>query len=190
MNESDDFLRDRLRPGQPGAPAQRPPQPPPRNPRPAPPPAYRPPAPQRSPPAALRTASAFARPSRPTSVAELDLGNGRDVRRAPAVPGQRPHPTHGWRHLVLVATFGLINLGPSARERQEAEYEAAIQSVLRGNYKVGVLGKGGVGKTTVPASVGSILAELRRQDRVVAVDADTAFGRLGSMIDPRASGSY
>ena len=31
MNESDDFLRDRLRPGQPGAPAQRPPQPPPRN---------------------------------------------------------------------------------------------------------------------------------------------------------------
>ncbi|HZE15780.1 MAG TPA: hypothetical protein VE197_08735 [Mycobacterium sp.] len=26
--------------------------------------------------------------------------------------------------------------------------------------------------------------------RVVAVDADTAFGRLGSRIDPRASGSY
>jgi MinD-like ATPase involved in chromosome partitioning or flagellar assembly len=40
------------------------------------------------------------------------------------------------------------------------------------------------------ASVGSIFAELRRQDRVVAVDADTAFGRLGSRIDPRTSGSY
>jgi MinD-like ATPase involved in chromosome partitioning or flagellar assembly len=55
---------------------------------------------------------------------------------------------------------------------------------------VGVLGKGGVGKTTVAASVGSVFAELRRQDRVVAVDADTAFGRLGSRIDPQTSGSY
>jgi MinD-like ATPase involved in chromosome partitioning or flagellar assembly len=53
-----------------------------------------------------------------------------------------------------------------------------------------VLGKGGVGKTTVAASVGSIFAELRRQDRVVAIDADTAFGRLGSRIDPQTNGSY
>jgi MinD-like ATPase involved in chromosome partitioning or flagellar assembly len=87
-------------------------------------------------------------------------------------------------------TLGLVNLGPSARARREAEYEAAVQAVLRGNYKVGVLGKGGVGKTAVAASVGSILAELRRQDRVVAIDADTAFGRLGSRIDPQAGGSY
>jgi MinD-like ATPase involved in chromosome partitioning or flagellar assembly len=96
----------------------------------------------------------------------------------------------GWRRLVLVGTFGMVNPGPSARERQEAEYAAVIGTALRGNYKVGVLGKGGVGKTTVAASVGSIFAQLRRQDRVVAVDADTAFGRLGSRIDPRASGSY
>ncbi len=89
-----------------------------------------------------------------------------------------------------MGTFGLVNLGPSAHERQEAEYEAVICAPLRGNYKVGVLGKGGVGKTTVAASVGSIFAQLRLQDRVVAVDADTAFGRLGSRIDPRASGSY
>ncbi|HWF70360.1 MAG TPA: MinD/ParA family protein, partial [Mycobacterium sp.] len=72
----------------------------------------------------------------------------------------------------------------------EAAYAAAIGAVLRGNYKVGVLGKGGVGKTTIAASVGSIFAEMRRQDRIVAVDADTAFGRLGSRIDPRTSGSY
>lgn len=92
--------------------------------------------------------------------------------------------------MVLVATFGWVNLGPSAHERQEAQFEAAVRSVLRGNYKVGVLGKGGVGKTTVAASVGSIFAELRRQDRVVAVDADTAFGRLASRIDPRTQTSY
>ncbi|EUA56746.1 cobQ/CobB/MinD/ParA nucleotide binding domain protein [Mycobacterium xenopi 4042] len=89
-----------------------------------------------------------------------------------------------------MATRGLVNLGPSAHERQEARFEAAVQAVLRGNYKVGVLGKGGVGKTTVAASVGSIFAELRRQDRVVAVDADTAFGRLASRIDPRTESSY
>ena len=89
-----------------------------------------------------------------------------------------------------MATLGRLNLGPSAQERQEFEAEAAIQSILRGNYKVGVLGKGGVGKTTVAASVGSVFAQLRRQDRVVALDADTAFGRLSSRIDPGASGSY
>lgn len=91
---------------------------------------------------------------------------------------------------MLTATRGLVNLGPSAVERQEAEYEATIRSVLRGNYKVGVLGKGGVGKTTVAASIGSVFAQLRRADRVVAVDADTAFGRLASRIDPQAGGSY
>src|SRR6202012_6079539 len=74
--------------------------------------------------------------------------------------------------------------------QQETAYETAIRSELNGNYKVGVLGKGGVGKTTMAASVGSIFAELRRQDRVGAVDADTALGRLGRRIDPRASGSY
>jgi MinD-like ATPase involved in chromosome partitioning or flagellar assembly len=89
-----------------------------------------------------------------------------------------------------VATFGLINLGPSPAQVQEAQYEAAIRTVLHGNYKVGVMGKGGVGKTSVAASVGSLFAELRQQDHVVAIDADTAFGRLGSRIDPRSTGSF
>ena len=110
---------------------------------------------------------------------------------SPADPSPRgPGPKYGWQRIVFKATFGLVNPGPSAGEKQDAAYEAAIASTLRGNYKVGVLGKGGVGKTTVAASVGSIFAELRRQDRVVAIDADTAFGRLGSRIDPRTNGSY
>jgi MinD-like ATPase involved in chromosome partitioning or flagellar assembly len=92
--------------------------------------------------------------------------------------------------VLRAATFGLVNPGPSAAQRDAAQFEATIRTALHGNHKVGVLGKGGVGKTSVAASVGSILAELRQQDRVVAIDADTAFGRLSSRIDPRAVGSF
>ena len=38
--------------------------------------------------------------------------------------------------------------------------------------------------------MGSVFAELRQDDRVVAIDADTAFGKLGSRVDPKAQGSY
>lgn len=103
---------------------------------------------------------------------------------------QRLVPRRGWRRVVHRMTFGLINPGPSPDERRQAALEAQIRSVLRGHFKIGVLGKGGVGKTTVSASVGSVFAELRHTDRVVAVDADTAFGKLGSRVDPRMATSY
>jgi MinD-like ATPase involved in chromosome partitioning or flagellar assembly len=106
------------------------------------------------------------------------------------VPVQRTPPGRGWRRLLFQATFGMVNLGPSPDEVRQAELESRIRGVLRGHYKIGVLGKGGVGKTTVSASVGSVFAELRQDDRVVAIDADTAFGKLGSRVDPKAGGSY
>lgn len=106
------------------------------------------------------------------------------------VPTRKKLPASGWRRFVYRATFGLVNPGPSADEQRQAQLEAKIRGVLRGHYKVGVMGKGGVGKTTVSASVGSVFAELRQDDRVVAIDADTAFGKLGSRVDPRAQGSY
>jgi MinD-like ATPase involved in chromosome partitioning or flagellar assembly len=106
------------------------------------------------------------------------------------VPARRIPPARGWRRVVFKATFGLVNPGPSAEEIRQAELEAKVRGVLRGHFKVGVMGKGGVGKTTVSASIGSVFAELRQDDRVVAVDADTAFGKLGSRVDPRAQGSY
>ena len=68
--------------------------------------------------------------------------------------------------------------------------EATIRGPLRGHFKIGVMGKGGAGKTTVSACIGSVFAELRQDDRVVAVDADTAFGKLGSRVDPKAQGSF
>ena len=170
MTEPDDFLRDRVRPAPQSGPAGPPPRPQTGEPRPAPP---QWPAPSRP-----------AGPSERPSWSDLDF-SPRDEREHP-----QPGPKYGWRRVVYQATFGLVNLGPSAGEKQDAAYEATIGATLRGNYKVGVLGKGGVGKTTIAASVGSIFADLRRQDRVVAIDADTAFGRLGSRIDPRTNGSY
>ena len=112
------------------------------------------------------------------------------IRADELVPARKTPPTTGWRSVVYRATFGLVNLGPSPEEIREAEQIARIKAVLRGHYKVGVMGKGGVGKTTVSATIGSVFAELRQEDRVVAIDADTSFGKLGSRVDPKAMGSY
>lgn len=136
--------------------------------------------------------------ARPPAPPPRDVGPVAPRHPASPVPPSpaAPPPLHapaepsGWRRIVRLATFGLVNPGPSAAQRQEVEFRMAIRAPLHGIHKVGVLGKGGVGKTSVAASVGSIFAELRKQDRVVAVDADTAFGRLSGRIDPRATGSF
>ncbi len=191
MNERNEFLRDRLQSGRPSAPVVGPtvaPRPVTSRPFSAPPPPARPPAPpQRSPVPPQQPTSPFPPP--PAMAPQ----------QAPPVPPVPPKtasqqaevpPDRGWRRVLRLATFGLVKLGPSPAQRQEAEYEAAIRTVLRGNFKVGILGKGGVGKTSVAASVGSLFAELRKQDHVVAIDADTAFGRLTSRIDPGSTGSF
>lgn len=173
MNEPDDFLRDRVRSAHLNPPSSRPARQQPRSPRQVP----------------LQSQPSAAPSPRPAAKAHPDPWAAQDA-SVPAVPRRRPVARRGWRRIVWKATLGLVNLGPSTLDRTEAEFEATISAIFHGNYKVGVLGKGGVGKTTVAASVGSIFAELRRQDRVVAIDADPAFGRLSSRIDPLASGSY
>jgi len=112
------------------------------------------------------------------------------IRADDLVPTRTTPPGRGWRLALYKATFGLVNLGQSPDEIRQAELENRIKSKLRGHFKIGVMGKGGVGKTTVSASVGSVFAELRQDDRVVAIDADTAFGKLGSRVDPKTQGSY
>jgi MinD-like ATPase involved in chromosome partitioning or flagellar assembly len=173
MNEPDDSLRDRLRSGHPNPPSSRPPHRQPRGGWSAPPQSQSPVAPLPRP---------VVKP-RPDWWVDIDPSPG-------AVPPALPGAGRSWRRIARLVTLGLVNLGPPAHQRERAEYETTINSILQGNYKAGVLGKGGVGKTTVAASVGSIFAELRRQDRVVAIDADPSFGRLSSRIDPLTMGSY
>ncbi|MEO3759784.1 MinD/ParA family protein [Mycobacterium sp. B14F4] len=176
---------------QPPRPQHDPGQPPPS--RPAPSPAH-PPQPIHSP----QQGSAAPPSTRPsggggTEVRPVQPPSGSYAERIRAdelVPVRKRRPSRGWRRALYRATFGLVNLGPGPDELRQAELETKIKSMLRGHYKVGVMGKGGVGKTTVSASIGSVFAELRQDDRVVAIDADTAFGKLGSRVDPRAQGSY
>lgn len=187
MNERDEFLRDRLQPAQKTA-AARPPGPPAHGPHAAP----RPPAPAPAPPRPSAAPQGWA-PAPPPPAAAPSFRPPPAVapqQPAPAPPPSQDLPDRGWRRVLRIATFGLITLGPSPAQRQEAQFEATIQTRLHGNYKVGVLGKGGVGKTSVAASVGSLFAQLRRQDHVVAIDADTAFGRLSSRIDPGSTRSF
>ncbi|MGZ4512456.1 MAG: MinD/ParA family ATP-binding protein [Mycobacterium sp.] len=178
MNERDEFLRDRLQPAS-GTPAARPPGPPPRT---VPPPIGQRPAP--------RPPSAPPPPPRPTAPPQRPAATPATAGPARATTGFDVTPDRGWRRMLRLMTFGLVKLGPSPAQQQDARFDAAIRTRLLGNYKVGVLGKGGVGKTSVAASVGSLFAELRRQDHVVAIDADTAFGRLSSRIDPGSAGSF
>jgi MinD-like ATPase involved in chromosome partitioning or flagellar assembly len=161
-------------------------QPPPRPPRPAAQPA--PPPQQPGPPtqpwkAPLYPPEAASAPPPTGSYADR-------IRADDLVPSRKVPPARGWRLALYKATFGTVNLGQSPDEIRQAELERRIKAVLRGHYKIGVMGKGGVGKTTVSASVGSVFAELRQDDRVVAIDADTAFGKLGSRVDPKVQGSY
>lgn len=84
----------------------------------------------------------------------------------------------GWRKAVSVCTFGLIKLGPSAKQEAAEELLRRITASLVDVYVVAFINsKGGVGKTTLTVSSGNAIAR-ERGDRVIAVDVDTDLGNL------------
>lgn len=90
----------------------------------------------------------------------------------------RPRPTTGVRGAVYTATGGFVNLGPSAKDQDEAELERRIARPLSGSFNTAVLSlKGGIGKTSTTVGVGMILAEYRG-DHPCAIDANPDSGDL------------
>ncbi len=80
----------------------------------------------------------------------------------------------GWRRAV--------KLGPGAKELKEQEYEARVRTPIQGCHRLAVISlKGGVGKTTTAAALGTMFAA-QRGDRVIAVDANPDRGTLGEKI--------
>ncbi|GAB2452691.1 AAA family ATPase [Nocardia tengchongensis] len=71
-----------------------------------------------------------------------------------------------------------FNLGLSPAEQRTEDRRARIRRQLTNTHQVAVVNvKGGVGRTTTVAALGSTFADLR-PDRVVAVDANPDFGDL------------
>ena len=160
-------------------------------PTPATPPAAAPPAAATPPaPLAAQAPAPYAPIERPDTVREWHLppvpgtdGNGAEsLTAATVLRTRRARPQSGWRKRVLTMTGGKVNLGPSADDRRRADQLEAARTPVRGTHRVAVISlKGGVGKTTTTAALGSMFANLRG-DRVIAVDANPDRGTLGERV--------
>ena len=94
----------------------------------------------------------------------------------------KPPPSEGWRRLLYELSGQLINLGESPRAARYNNLVAQVNRPLRGCYRIALLSlKGGVGKTTITATLGATFASVRG-DRVVAVDANPDRGTLSQKI--------
>jgi MinD-like ATPase involved in chromosome partitioning or flagellar assembly len=94
---------------------------------------------------------------------------------------KRP-PSSGWRRVLFLASGKLINLGESPKAIHHNNLLAQVNRPLQGCYRIALLSlKGGVGKTTITATLGATFASIRG-DRVVAVDANPDRGTLSQKV--------
>ncbi len=95
------------------------------------------------------------------------------------LPRQLGGPRSGWRRLAWQLTGGRWTPRPSAAERAARAQAARITTPIHGCRRVAVMAmRGGVGKTTTTACLGATFAG-RRNDRIVAMDANPDAGTLG-----------
>ncbi|KUH82471.1 chromosome partitioning protein ParA [Mycobacterium sp. GA-1999] len=91
-------------------------------------------------------------------------------------------PSEGWRKWLYFGSFKLINLSDGPKALRRRTLTAQVQRPLRGCHRIAVLSlKGGVGKTTITATLGATLASIRG-DRVIAVDANPDRGTLSEKV--------
>lgn len=105
------------------------------------------------------------------------------------VKARRRPPEMGWRKGVYVATNHLVNLGPGPAERTLRDHKARITTNIPGNYQISAICiKGGVGKTTAVAAVGTAFRQIRNEP-TIAIDANPTYGSLGRLIAPAKKAS-
>ena len=94
---------------------------------------------------------------------------------------KRP-PSAGWRRWLFLASGKQINLGESPKVTRYNDLLSQVNRPLHGCYRIALLSlKGGVGKTTITATLGGTFASIRG-DRVVAVDANPDRGTLSQKV--------
>ncbi|MGV0740861.1 MinD/ParA family protein [Mycolicibacterium sp. XJ870] len=100
-----------------------------------------------------------------------------------ALLGQRnAPPSAGWRKWLYLASFKKINVGESPKASHHNDLIGQVSQPLQGCYRIALLSlKGGVGKTTITATLGATFASIRG-DRVVAVDANPDRGTLSQKV--------
>ena len=117
-------------------------------------------------------------PPPPPSLAASAL----DLTNALLVKQVEPPPASGWRRWLYTSTARRVNLGNSNRDERLRRLTQQVDRHLVGCYRVSVLSlKGGVGKTTTTATLGSTFADIRG-DRVIAVDANPDRGTLSQKV--------
>jgi MinD-like ATPase involved in chromosome partitioning or flagellar assembly len=119
----------------------------------------------------------------PAASAEPDVSPPKLDLSTVALLGQpKRKPTRGWRHWVYLGSFTLVNLGEGAKAMRRKALATQASRPLRGCYGIAVLSlKGGVGKTTITATLGATFASARG-DRVIAVDANPDRGTLSEKV--------
>ena len=91
-------------------------------------------------------------------------------------------PSAGWRKWLYWGSGRLIDVGESPKVIRHNALVAQVQRPLRGCYRIAMLSqKGGVGKTTITATLGATFASTRG-DRVIAVDANPDRGTLSQKV--------
>lgn len=122
-----------------------------------------------------------AQPAPPTEPQE-QLQPYQDLSTVALLGQPKRAPSAGWRKWLYLASFKLINVGESPKVTRRDNLLSEVRAPLQGCYRIAVLSlKGGVGKTTITATLGATFASTRG-DRVVAVDANPDRGTLSQKV--------
>lgn len=129
--------------------------------------------------------------ARGSSFADASKASAQRALRPEDVVAERKLPPEmGWRKAVYVGSAKTINLGAGPAEQRLREQIDLIKTNIPGNYLIGVVSiRGGVGKTRTTAGVGTAYAIHRKNEPVLAIDANPTYGALGRFIDPTATAS-